>query len=85
MRWYMQVKTASDARARLENFTDEAAALAEKARILAEDDPEAEIEDPFEESDDYGNSWPRVQGRRVASPDGTEVDFWTDGVTTPRS
>jgi hypothetical protein len=83
--WYLTVKRTTDARTMLSSFPSSEDASAEKARILAEEDPEAEISDPFEESAEYYNSWPRVQGYRVVGLDGTEVDMWDDGVETPRS
>jgi len=85
MLWYMSIKKTSDGRAQLFHFDSEDAALTEKARILAEDDPDAEIGDPFEEADTYQLAQPRIQARRVVDPAGTEVDVWDDGVTTPRS
>lgn len=82
--WYLTIKKIADARTMLAAFPSSEAASTEKTCILAED-PEAEISDPFEESDGYYNSWPRVQGYRVVGFDGAEVDMWDDGMETPRS
>ena len=82
--WYFTCKTESDQRSRLLMADTREDADASRAS-LAEEFPDAEISEAFEESYEYQFSFPHIIGYGCTSEDGSDEWFWSDGVKTPKT